>query len=220
MGRQAGFIAMNSCLANRDVNICLVPEFPFELYGPRGLFAFISRRLRIKNHAVIVVAEGAGSAILDAKLENQGKDASGNVKYGDVGVFIKDRLTDYMKETGLDFTLKYIDPTYMIRTVPANSYDKQICSQLAQNAVHGAMAGWTGFTVGVVNNRTVWIPLNDIVNPTTLVKIKPDDRGWQRLLASTGQPSFINLEEDLICEGEKEIDIEGIRREKMKAEEV
>lgn len=220
MGRQAGFIAMNASLASRDVNICLVPEFPFELNGPRGLFAFISRRLRVKNHCVMVVAEGAGSAILDAKLENKGHDASGNVKFADVGVFIKEKLTDFLKQQGLDFSLKYIDPTYMIRTVPANSFDKQICSQLAQNAVHGAMAGWTGFTVGTVNNRTCWIPLTEIVNPPSSVKIRPDDRAWQRLLASTGQPSFINLEEDLCKDDETCVSVDDIKRERSKEEEI
>lgn len=200
MGRSAGFIALYASLASRDVNICLVPEFQFELGGPRGLLAFIVRRLKIKHHCIIVVAEGASTAIRDAHLGAVGKDASGNVKLADVGSFLKEKIVEHCKQAGLDATLKYIDPTYMIRSVPANAYDKQMCSQLAQNAVHGAMGGWTGFTIGMVNNRTCYIPLDEVTQPANPVNIAPDDRAWQRLLASTGQPSFLNDEEDIVKE--------------------
>jgi 6-phosphofructokinase 1 len=194
MGRSAGFIAMYAALAARCVNICLIPEFEFELYGPRGMLEYVHRRLKLRNSCVIVVAEGAPSAIKDYVIEAAGKDASGNVKFGDIGTVLKDEITKHCKAKGMEVTLKFIDPTYMIRTVPANAYDKQICSQLSQNAVHAMMSGWTGFTVGLVNNRTCLIPLSEVADIKIPTKVTPHDRAWQRLLASTGQPSFVNEE--------------------------
>jgi len=195
MGRSAGFIAMYASLANRDVNICLVPEFKFELGGPRGLLRYIVRRLKAKKHCVIVVAEGASSAILDYDLCAVGTDASGNPKLPDVGSFLRDKIVDFCGKQGIDVTLKYIDPTYMIRTVPANAFDQQICSQLAQNGVHGVMSGWTGFTVGNLHDRGCYIPIVDIINKKRQIELH--NRPWQRLMASTGQPSFINDEDDI-----------------------
>mmetsp|Transcript_54212 Transcript_54212/g.62348 ORF Transcript_54212/g.62348 Transcript_54212/m.62348 type:complete len:568 (-) Transcript_54212:123-1826(-) len=207
MGRNAGFIAMWASLASRDVNICLVPEFPFELYGERGLLSFIYSRVLHKKRCVLVVAEGAGAAMKDAKLPDEGKDASGNVKPGDIGLFLRDEITKYCKSKGMDLTLKYIDPTYMIRTVPANARDKYICSFLAQSSIDGMMAGWTGFTTGNVNNRPCYIPISELTKRTQ--KIAPEDRGWQRLLASTGQPSFINEEEKVAKDYEKNLKQKG-----------
>jgi len=193
MGRYAGFIAMYASLAARDVNICLIPEFPFDLEGPRGVLEFVLDRVRKKRHCIIVVAEGATSAIRDAKVGGESKDASGNVIYGDVGVFLKDKIASYAKKHGVDVTLKYIDPTYMIRSVPANAFDREICSALAQNAVHGAMAGFTGFTLGSINNRGAMIPISEITKASR--RVEPSDRSWQRLIAATGQPAFLNDEE-------------------------
>jgi len=190
MGRSAGFIAMYAALANRDVDICLIPEFPFEMDGPDGLLSYVKRRVKSKGYCVIVAAEGAGFSIRDADLSSEGVDASGNPKLPDVGKYLKDRITESFKQAKMELTLKYIDPTYMIRTVPANAFDKQVCGTLAQNAVHGAMSGWTGFTVGTVCERTCYIPLTDITSGKRT--IPPMDRGWQRLLAFTGQPSFLN----------------------------
>jgi 6-phosphofructokinase 1 len=127
MGRQAGFIAMEASYASRDVNICLVPEFKFEVHGPKGLLAFVAERVRTRRHCVIVVAEGAGSAMLDQTLPSTGTDASGNVKPGDIGTFLRDNIIKHCKDEGIDLTLKYIDPTYMIRTVPANAHDRELC---------------------------------------------------------------------------------------------
>lgn len=50
------------------------------------------------------------------------------------------------------------DPTYMIRAVPSNASDNVYCTLLAQSVVHGAMAGYTGYTSGLVNGRQTYIP--------------------------------------------------------------
>lgn len=128
MGRHAGFIAMEASAASKDVNICLIPEFKWDLHGEKGLVNYVIDRLRIKKTCVIVVAEGAGDAMRDFKLPDNGKDASGNVKAGDIGVFLRDTLNSECKKNNVDLTLKYIDPTYMIRSVPANAHDSKLCS--------------------------------------------------------------------------------------------
>ncbi|EGR34352.1 phosphofructokinase, putative [Ichthyophthirius multifiliis] len=196
MGRAAGFIAMEATNASRDVNLCLVPEFKFNLYGEKGVLEHVCYVLKQKKGCVIVVAEGAGDAVLDAKVEKSGeKDASGNVKLSDIGMFLSKEIVEYgKKKKNMEITLKYINPTYMIRTVPANALDRKMCIQLAQNAVHGAMAGFTGFTVGHINNKLSYIPLGEITKVGNIRQIQPQDRAWQRLLASTGQPSFLNEE--------------------------
>ncbi|KAL4469541.1 hypothetical protein ABPG74_004794 [Tetrahymena malaccensis] len=195
MGRYAGFIAMEATNASRDAHVCLVPEFKFNLYGEEGVLEYVYQRLLAKRNCIVVVAEGAGEAVLDAQFSNSGeKDASGNTKLSDIGAFLQKEIVDYGKKKGMEVTLKYINPTYMIRTVPANALDRKMCTQLAQNAVHGAMAGFTGFTVGHVNNRLCYIPLDEICKEGSGRRIKAEDRAWQRLLASTGQPSFLKKE--------------------------
>lgn len=193
MGRSAGHIALEACLAHRNIDILLIPEVPFEIYGPNGLLNYVFKRVLQKHHCVIVVAEGASEAVLDNKLESQGKDASGNVKFADIGAFLRSAIVDFCKDKGLDITLKYIDPTYMIRTMPSNAYDTQICAQLSYHAVNGAMVGFTGFCSGTVNNRTAYIPLNLITTGNN--RVSPSSTRWQRLLAATGQPSFLNNDE-------------------------
>ena len=194
MGRAAGHIALEACLAHRNIDVLLIPEVPFEIYGPNGLLNYVFKRVLQKHHCVVVVAEGASEAVLDNKLASEGKDASGNVKFADIGTFLKGALVDYCKDKGLDITLKYVDPTYMIRTTPSNAYDTQICAQLSYHAVNGAMAGFTGFCSGTVNNRTAYIPLKLITEGNN--KVSPSSTRWQRLLAATGQPSFLNSDKD------------------------
>jgi 6-phosphofructokinase 1 len=135
--------------------------------------------------------------VLDFKLGHGEKDASGNLKPGDIGLFLKEQIPKYCKSLKMECNLKYIDPSYMIRSLPASASDKQLCAQFAQNAVHGVMAGFTGFTSAVVNLRSCYIPFEEITKEKRF--IKSNDRKWQRLLASTGQPSFINAEEEF-CE--------------------
>mmetsp|Transcript_24520 Transcript_24520/g.96813 ORF Transcript_24520/g.96813 Transcript_24520/m.96813 type:complete len:159 (+) Transcript_24520:1617-2093(+) len=158
MGRHSGYIAMFSTLASRDVDVCLIPEVKFVLEGPNGLFAYLEKLLHQKGHAVIVVAEGAGEELLDQSQMT--RDASGNVKSQDVGLWLKDQILNHFKTTKEDMTLKYIDPTYMIRTVAANASDNLYCGVLGQNAVHGAFAGLRyvyrtrGFDANLLLNRS------------------------------------------------------------------
>lgn len=200
MGRNSGFIALHSSISNRNVNLCLIPESEYELNGPNGVYSYVINRLKAKGHAVIVVAEGAASACKDEKLENNGKDASGNPILFDIGKHLKDGINKACKAAGVDVTLKYIDPTYMIRTVAANASDRILCTMLAQGAVHGAFAGFTGFSVGSVAGQIVYIPVELMTTmcegkgaPPGQRKVDIDNNLiWWRLMASTGQPSFIN----------------------------
>ncbi|KAL9176773.1 hypothetical protein ABFS82_01G017300 [Erythranthe guttata] len=191
MGRYCGFIAMYATLASRDVDCCLIPESPFYLEGQGGLFEYIEKTLKENGHMVIVIAEGAGQELLAAKDE---QDASGNKLLQDVGLWISQKIKDHFSKQGkLPITLKYIDPTYMIRAIPSNASDNVYCTLLAQSAVHGAMAGYTGFISGLVNGRHTYIPLNRITEGQNKVVIT--DRMWARLLSSTNQPSFVETKD-------------------------
>ncbi|VFQ84691.1 unnamed protein product [Cuscuta campestris] len=191
MGRYSGFIAMYATLASRDVDCCLIPESPFYLEGQGGLLEYIEKRLRENGHMVIVIAEGAGQELLAAETLNakSEQDASGNHLLRDVGMWLSEKIKDYSKKRQFPITLKYIDPTYMIRAIPSNASDNVYCALLAQSAVHGAMAGFTGFTCGLVNGRQTYIPFNRIIERQNKVVIT--DRMWARLLSSTNQPSFL-----------------------------
>ncbi|KDP34145.1 hypothetical protein JCGZ_07716 [Jatropha curcas] len=191
MGRYCGFISMYATLASRDVDCCLIPESPFYLEGKGGLFEFIKRRLKENGHMVIVIAEGAGQDLVSESLQSlDQQDASGNRLLQDVGLWISQRIkAHFAKENKMNITLKYIDPTYMIRAIPSNASDNVFCTLLAHSAVHGAMAGFTGFTVGSVNGRHSYIPFNRITEKQNKVVIT--DRMWARLLSSTDQPSFL-----------------------------
>jgi 6-phosphofructokinase 1 len=197
MGRYSGFIAMYATLASRDVDCCLIPESPFFLEGEGGLFEFMERRLKDSGHMVIVIAEGAGQDLLNA---TDAQDASGNKQLTDVGLWISHRIKEYFAKQNKLLTLKYIDPTYMIRAVPSNAADNVYCTLLAQSCVHGAMAGYTGYTSGLVNGRQTYIPFNRINEKQNKVVIT--DRMWARLLSSTNQPSFLHPHE--VIEAKKE----------------
>ncbi|CAO2841823.1 unnamed protein product [Amaranthus hypochondriacus] len=196
MGRDSGFIAMYATLASRDVDCCLIPESPFYLEGPGGLYEFIRQRLKENGHMVIVIAEGAGE-----KLEE--RDASGNKAFKDVGLWLSHMIKEHFAQTELKITLKYIDPTYMIRAVPSNASDNVYCTILAQSAIHGAMAGYTGCTVGPVNGRQCYIPFYRIIEKPNKVVIT--DRMWARLLSSTNQPSFMNPPKAAIVGGKQTV---------------
>ncbi|XP_020533937.1 ATP-dependent 6-phosphofructokinase 3 isoform X2 [Jatropha curcas] len=192
MGRYSGFIAMYATLASRDVDCCLIPESPFYLEGPGGLFEFIRKRLKEHGHMVIVIAEGAGQELLSESIRAMDhQDASGNKLLQDVGLWISQKIKDHFaKQKNMNITLKYIDPTYMIRAVPSNASDNVCCTLLAHSAIHGAMAGYTGFTVGPVNGRHAYIPFHRVTERQNKVVIT--DRMWARLLSSTNQPSFLD----------------------------
>lgn len=168
MGRHSGQIAMFATLASRDVDCCLIPEVQFELEGKNGLFQYIEDKLRVKSHMVIVIAEGAGMDLIEAECdantwkERMGHDASGNKKLPDVGLWLKTRINEDFQKRHREINLKLIDPTYEIRSVPANASDNLQCSLLAQSAVHGAMHGFSGFSVGLINTHFVLIPMEEI----------------------------------------------------------
>jgi 6-phosphofructokinase 1 len=180
MGRESGFIATYAALAYSDVNFCLIPEVPFTL---ESLLKALNERLEKKGHAVIVVAEGAGQDILEKTGE---RDASGNIRLQDVGIFLRDQINAYFKRTGLEFSLKYIDPSYTIRSVPADANDSAFCLLLGQNAVHAGMAGRTNMVVGVWLNEFTHVPITMAVSKRK--KVDPEGWVWNSVLTATGQP--------------------------------
>ncbi|KAI0491904.1 hypothetical protein KFK09_026166 [Dendrobium nobile] len=202
MGRYSGFIAMYATLASRDVDCCLIPESPFYLEGKGGLYEFIEKRLKENGHMVLVVAEGAGQELIAESMRSMDhEDASGNKLLLDIGLWLSQKIKDYFSsKKKMTINLKYIDPTYMIRAIPSNASDNVYCTLLAQSAVHGAMAGYTGFTVAPVNGRHAYIPFYRITE--TQNKVVITDRMWARLLSSTNQPSF--LSQNAIEEAKKE----------------
>lgn len=185
MGRDSGFIACYASLASSLVNFTLIPEVPFELEGPRGLLESLRYRLAQRHHAVIVVAEGAGQNLL--AQSGQTHDASGNALHGDIGLFMKDRIASFFKERKMEATVKFIDPSYTIRSVPASPQDNVFCSRLAQNAVHAAMAGKTAMLVGRWHGTFVHLPLELVTNGRR--RVDPTGELWHSVLENTGQPA-------------------------------
>jgi 6-phosphofructokinase 1 len=183
MGRDSGFIAASAALAMPVVNFVLIPEMDFSLEGEHGFLKILEERLEQKKHAVIVVAEGAGQQLFTKKEEV--KDASGNVQHQDIGVFLKEKIADHFKGKR-PVTIKYIDPSYIVRCAPANSSDSLYCSRLAYHAVHGAMAGKTKFVASKINNRYVYIPITEVTKKRK--KIDLEGEFWFSVLQSTGQP--------------------------------
>jgi 6-phosphofructokinase 1 len=188
MGRHAGFIAMHATLASRVVDLCLIPEVEVDMEGPEGVLAHVARRLEEQGRCIIVVAEGAGQEYLKDVWSGAAADASGNRMLADIGLWLGDQLKVHFRDAGNAITLKYIDPTYMIRAVAANGSDNIYCTLLAHNAVHAAFAGFTGVTVGPVNGRHALIPLRAITGETRTVDV--EERMWARTVLSTRQPLF------------------------------
>jgi 6-phosphofructokinase 1 len=184
MGRHSGFIAASAALANRDANFVLIPESDFDIDGPHGFLAVLEKRLIARKHAVVVVAEGAGQCYCGA----EGCDESGNPRLGDIGVYLKQRITDYFKSIGMELNLKYIDPSYMIRSVQATPNDSVFCGFLGQNAVHAGMAGKTNMVVGTWNDEFVYIPIQLVIQARKRVDL--NGKLWTSVLESTGQPSL------------------------------
>ncbi len=185
MGRMSGFIAANAALAMNEVNFVLVPEVPFDLEGPKGLFQALEERLRRRRHAVLVAAEGAGQRYVSA--DGGGRDPSGNPVLGDIGAFLQGEIRRHFKEkAGIPVNIKYIDPSYLVRSVPANAHDSIYCMQLAHNAVHAGMAGKTGLIVGSWSSRFTHVPLRLAVSRRKT--LSPEDPLWLNVLEATGQP--------------------------------
>lgn len=197
MGRNAGHIAMHASLGSRDVDCCLIPEVPFFLEGPGGLFQFVEDRLKANGHCVIVVAEGAGQELMErVDMANPEKDLSGNLALRDIGLWLEKKLSDWWKSTHPKelFAIKYIDPTYMIRAVPSNAADTEYCTLLAHSALHGAMAGYTGFVAGRINGKFCYIPLPLVAETQHLVDVK--NHVWNWLKSVNNQPDFVVSDAD------------------------
>ena len=180
MGRESGFIAAYASITNGDVNFCLIPEMRFSI---EAFLKSLQERLEKRKHAVVVVGEGAGQDLMEASGD---RDASGNIRFGDIGLFLKDRIQDYFKKIEMDVTLKYIDPSYTIRSMPANPHDSGFCLLLGHNAVHAGMCGKTNMVIGHWNNEFTHVPI-----PLTVFKrkqIDPHSRLWSNVLSCTGQP--------------------------------
>jgi len=184
MGRKSGFIAASTALAMSDVNFCLIPENPFDLDGPKGLLANLKKRILERKHAVILVAEGAGQDIVPPTGE---KDASGNVRFADIGIFLKNKIKEYFEQEGIEMSLKYIDPSYIIRSAQANPNDSIYCSRLGTNAVHAAMAGKTQALISLLNNKFVHIPIKVAVSERNRVNV--EGSLWRDVLENTRQPA-------------------------------
>ncbi|XP_008779196.2 ATP-dependent 6-phosphofructokinase 2-like [Phoenix dactylifera] len=191
MGRSTGHIALYATLSSRVVDCCLIPENDFYLEGKGGLFEFLDQTLKRNGHAVIVVAEGAGQDMIPrTDKQKEEKDESGNPVFLDVGPWLKSELKKWWEQEhpGELFTVKYIDPTYMIRAVPANATDNLYCTLLAHSAIHGVMVGYTGFVSGPINGNYAYIPMEEVAVAQNVVDTK--DHKWAWVRSVTNQPDF------------------------------
>lgn len=183
MGRESGWIATSAAISNSNVNFCLIPEVPFDLDGPNGFFEHLRRRLERKDHAVVIVAEGAGQRLLE---KAGGTDKSGNTRLGDIGLFLRDKMDHWFAEKNIEINVKYFDPSYSIRSRPATASDSEYCLLLGNNAMHAAMAGKTNMIVALHSHRLVHLPI-----PMTgeRKQVDPDRWIWQAVLQTTHQPA-------------------------------
>jgi len=181
MGRDSGFIAAYATLANSDVNFCFIPEVPLV---QEGFLSALEKRLDKRHHAVVVVAEGAGGYLTGEKGA-PAKDKSGNILRQDIGLILKEKIAEYFRQKKKPMSLKYIDPSYMIRSLPADSNDSAFCVMLGQNAVHAGMSGRTNMVVGYWNQYFVNIPT--ALNVLKREKVDPHGHLWQTVLEITGQ---------------------------------
>lgn len=185
MGRHAGFITAAATVASQDVNFCFVPEVPFQLEGERGFFAALERRLAARRHALVVVAEGAGQDLIPG--ETGQRDASGNVRLQDIGVFLRDRIERHFKQRQIPMTMRYFDPSYFIRSRAAHTEDAILCDRYARHAVHAAMAGKTGLIIGFMQHSFVHVPITELGDSGR--HMNEAGELWQAVLATTGQPA-------------------------------
>ena len=182
MGRHAGFVTAGAVVASQDVNFALIPEVPFKL---EGFLLALKQRMAHKSHAVIAVAEGAGQHLLDT--DKTERDASGNVKLKDIGPFLCEEIKSYFKTEGVTVVIRYFDPSYQIRSRPANSEDALLCDLFARHAVHAAMAGKTGVVIGFLHERFIHVPIELLATHTK--RLDPASGWWRSVLAATGQPA-------------------------------
>jgi 6-phosphofructokinase 1 len=188
MGRHSGFIAATASLAQQDVNFVLIPEVDFDLEGPNGFLNALEERLASRGHAVIVVAEGAGQKYFKDIPEE--RDESGNIRLKDIGIFMKNAITDHFKSKDIEINMKYIDPSYIIRSLPANANDSVFCGFLGRNAVHAGMAGKTKVLIGRWNSHFVHVPMEASIRNRK--NVHPAGELWSAVLEATGQGTLIN----------------------------
>ena len=186
MGRESGFIAAHTAMALNDVNYVLIPEVRFDLDGENGLLSNLERRLEQRNHAMILVAEGAGQEYME---DSGASDASGNVQLNDIGIYLKERISEYFKKKGIEVNMKYIDPSYMIRGAPANSNDSTYCARLGAHSVHAAMAGKTGMIISLIHSQFVHVPIRLAISGRK--RINPHKELWRDVMEATGQPLLL-----------------------------
>ncbi len=181
MGRHAGFVTAGAVVASQDVNFALIPEVPFRL---ESFLAALKARILRNSHAVIAVAEGAGQDLLEA--DSAVRDASGNVKLQDIGLFMREKIETFFKAEGIPIAVRYFDPSYQVRSRPANGEDALLCDLYARHAVHAAMAGKTGVVIGFLHERFIHIPIQLLSTRTK--RLDPGSGWWRSVLATTGQP--------------------------------
>jgi 6-phosphofructokinase 1 len=187
MGRYSGFIAAMAAVASGDANYVLIPEIPFDLDGEKGLLCELERRLEDRRHALIVVAEGAGQDLFTAEKAPRTFDASGNLKFNDIGTYLRDCIAAHFSSGWHAANVKYIDPSYIIRSAPASADDSILCSRLGQNAVHAALSGRTKMIVGLWNNTFTHVPITAVISRKK--QLDPSSPEWLSVLESTGQPA-------------------------------
>ncbi|MDP8245442.1 MAG: ATP-dependent 6-phosphofructokinase [Candidatus Hinthialibacter antarcticus] len=186
MGRQSGFLAATAALASGEANFVLIPEVPFDLDPPDGFLPALEERILRRKHAVVVVAEGAGQKLMDQQAEKEKQDASGNVKLKDIGVFLKEEVKKYFTKREIPVSIKYIDPSYIVRSLPATPSDSMYCLQLAHNAVHAAMSGRTGMLVGHWHSAFTHVPIEAAVSERKMLDTEGDL--WLSVLQTSDQP--------------------------------
>jgi 6-phosphofructokinase 1 len=184
MGRHAGFLTAEATVASQDVNFTLIPEVPFRLEGEGGLLTALEQRIVNRGHAVIAVAEGAGQELLGNTRKEH--DASGNVRLGDIGLLLRDKIEEWFKARKIPFVMRYFDPSYIVRSSPDNAEDTVLCDRFARHAAHAAMAGKTGLVIGFLHDRFIHVPIELLA--TQQKRLDPDSPAWSAVLAATGQP--------------------------------
>jgi 6-phosphofructokinase 1 len=189
MGRDSGFIACSAALATGEANAVLIPEVPFALDGPTGLLSLIEQRIASRGHAVVITAEGAGQDLISDAQHST--DASGNKLHADIGLFLKERITERFREKKIEINLKYIDPSYLIRSVPAAPEDRIFCLNLGRHAVHAGMAGKTGMVIARWHQSYVHLPMSLVTRGRR--KVDPAGDLWRSVVESTGQPARMGV---------------------------
>ena len=184
MGRHAGFLTAEATVASQDVNFTLIPEVPFRLEGEGGFLAALERRVVKRAHAVIAVAEGSGQQLL-GNAGNE-RDASGNVRLSDIGLFLHEKIKEWFKARKIPVVMRYFDPSYLVRSSPDNAEDSILCDQFARHAAHAAMSGRTGLVIGFLHDRFIHVPIELLASQQK--RLDPDSPIWSAVLSATGQP--------------------------------